>query len=276
VLGAFSLALVDEAPAVPWARSTEAMAGTILPTRTPTDPNAATPTPPPGTPTLVALQPTACPTPRGWRVYTIQPGDTLEGLAEQSGLSAAELRRSNCLSGVTLIPNAILYLPQARGATASPTARPTLLPTLPPTLPPTLTATLRPSSTLVACGPPPGWIVYVVRRGDTLFRLSIAYGVSMDMLRAANCMSGTGLIAGQTLYVPNVITRTPAVTSPPPSATPQPEPTETSAPPSDTPVPPTETVAPTATTPPATETVAPTEAPTAETTEATDEAPPAP
>jgi uncharacterized protein len=130
-----------------------------------------------------------------------------------------------------------------------------------------------------ACGPPAGWVVYTVRPGDTLGRLSRAFGINVEQLRQANCLAGSNLIvAGQRLYVPFALveptplplptetlaptptdtllptaTQTPLLptaTSVPPTIAPEP-PTDTPEPPTDTPVPePTEsretpTVAPT-------------------------------
>jgi LysM repeat protein len=224
VLGAFSMALAEDEVRVAEVLNTV----TVLPSPSATGPTSAVPavtlTP---SATLPPVQPTSCPTPAGWVPYVIQSGDTLEGLADRVGLTAAEIRKANCLSGITLIPNAILHLPVAGATLTASPVPPTMLPTLVPTLPPTVTP--------VPCGPPPGWVPYIVRRGDTLFRLSLAYGVSQDMLRISNCMAGTGLIAGQILYVPNVIPRTPVVpsTSVPPTATSVP-PTATSVPPSAT------------------------------------------
>lgn len=76
-------------------------------------------------------------------------------------------------------------------------ASPTPLPTLPPpTVPPTVAPT--------HCGPPSGWRPVTVQRGDTLFGLALRYGVSVDEIANANCLSGAGLVAGARLYLPPV------------------------------------------------------------------------
>lgn len=127
-----------------------------------------------------------------------------------------------------------------------------------------------------ACGPPAGWVTYTVRSGDTLGRLSRAYGISVEQLRQANCLPGSNLIvAGQQLYVPFVLVEptpqplptealpptpteallptepllpTPTQTSPLPTETPV-TPTPTSEPPTDTPVPASDTPEPATDTP---------------------------
>lgn len=54
---------------------------------------------------------------------------------------------------------------------------------------------------------------YVVQAGDTLFRISVRFGVSMDAIRAANGFTGDRIYAGQTLIIPDGS----APANPPPS-----------------------------------------------------------
>ncbi len=177
---------------------------------------------------------TACPQPLGWQVYTVQTGDTLEGLAQQYGIAVTELLAANCLSSTITIPGAQIYAPPLI------TSTPTLLPMLSLTITPTATR----------CAPPRGWIRYTVQPGDTLTRLSGLYRVSVWELRQANCLWSDYIRAGQRLYVPNVATSTftdvpekPQPTQPVlPSVTNTSVPTTTHTPvpsPSDTPLPPT-------------------------------------
>lgn len=170
--------------------------------------------------TATRVQPTSCATPEGWVLYVVQPGDTLETIAAQVGITVEQIRKANCLTSSGLIPNTTLYLPFAKPTPTAPTALPTVLPSGVPTV----MATVLPSSTPIPCGPPRGWIIYIVRPGDTLFRLSLAFGISQYQLQTANCMTGTYLYAGQTLYVPNVPTRVPSFTKTP---TEQPVPSDT-------------------------------------------------
>ncbi|RPI35173.1 MAG: LysM peptidoglycan-binding domain-containing protein [Chloroflexota bacterium] len=159
--------------------------------------------------------PTSCPPPGGWSAITVQLGDTLAGLAQAYNTTTEALTQANCLLTTNLIPGTFLYVPGS-------------LPTPP----------------IAQCGPPPGWIFYTVNPGDTLYRISQMYGITVDQVQFANCLNNNTLIRpGQRLYVPNVPVRTPVV-PPTPVPSPTPEPTETPEPsstpqpvPSDTPVP---------------------------------------
>ncbi len=190
-----------------------------------------------------------CPIPSSWVPHVVQPGETLEHLALQAGLSIEQLMAANCLISPNLMPDTILYLP---ASTVTP-----------------LTDNLA-SPTATECVVPPGWIFYQVQRGDTLTRISGLYGISVWQLKQANCLETNTIITGQYLRVPNVATRTFT-----PTASPQPEIQL----PSDTPAPPTVThtmVIPTVTpipseTPTASSTPSstPTETPTSTSTETT-------
>jgi len=143
-----------------------------------------------------------CPLPEGWIEIILQPGDTIDSLAAQFGIERATIINMNCLVSNTLIEGASFYVPGPpyRGTlTATPadtltnTPQPTPFPTRFPaiTKPPAL------------CGPPPNWVVYRVRPGDTLFRLSQALDVSIYWLQYANCLgTSTNIVVGQQLWVP--------------------------------------------------------------------------
>jgi LysM repeat protein len=154
-----------------------------------------------------ASAPVACQPPSGWASIIVQPGETLESLAQTYDSSVKELKRANCLVSKNLIPGMILFVP----------GQP--IPTSPP------------------CGPPPGWVYYIVQPGDTLYSIGRARGVSVAQLQIANCLSSTLIRVGQKLYVPNVPTSIPSST-PKPSATAtlKPSATWTLIPPSITPI----------------------------------------
>jgi LysM repeat protein len=228
VLGAVSLALVEgmavlPSPVVDLVTPTlliqiQAEQATIEQTSppgvTPSATAAATVTPPP--------LPSVCPPPTGWVTYVIEPGDTVDQLARLHSITADTLRDANCLSSDMLLPAYILYLPA-----------------LPPTITPVV---IPPTITPVPCGPPWGWVSYTVRPGDTLFKLSLAYGVSVPQIQFANCMgSSTYIRYGQTLYLPYVIPIRTAVPTAIPTFTPTLTPVATTA------VPPTIVIPPTAT-----------------------------
>lgn len=181
----------------------------------------------------------ACQVPAGWLPYTVGPADTLYSLAWRAGTTPYAILQGNCLSSNTLRVGQRIYLPPAFFATP----------------------------TRVPCGPPPGWVVYYVQPGDTLWNISIRVGVSVEAIRQANCLRDYTLRVGQPLYLPfrpapltPTATLSPLLTptwtptlTPTITTTPTPTPTET---PTATPTP-TETPAPTET---------PTEMPTAEPT----------
>ena len=163
-----------------------------------------TPTPPRARIQLVAAptQPlaTTCPTPAGWEAYTVLKGDTLHSLAEARQTSEELVIKKNCLDGTTLIPDKLLYLPYAPTPTAT-------------ALVPTATFTPTPSPTL--CMPPSGWKRYLVRPGDTLYKIATIFGTSYQTLQKANCMGNSTLIfPGTSIYVPNVAPRYTATTKP--------------------------------------------------------------
>ncbi|KAA3663652.1 MAG: LysM peptidoglycan-binding domain-containing protein [Chloroflexi bacterium] len=64
---------------------------------------------------------------------------------------------------------------------------------------------LTPSIEITSCsGPPSDWVKYTVQLGDTLFQLSRDLGVSIPQLQEANCLSGSIIVAGNLLYVPEI------------------------------------------------------------------------
>jgi LysM repeat protein len=225
VLGSFVLALTEGRVPVAWMPSPTATLFTATVAASPTaspPPATLAPGAPTFTPTAIPTAtappvsaPTAtlpppppdCPPPPGWIQITTAPGDTLRGLAQTYGTTQEALAEGNCLLISRLAPGSYLYVPA------------------PPTPPP------------VACGPPAGWVFYTVRPGDTLFGLSLNFGVSVYQLQLANCLVGTNkILAGQRLFVPFAPTQIPSPTSTP-TATATPAPTFTLLPPTSQPTP---------------------------------------
>jgi len=138
----------------------------------------STTVPPVSVPSLTAVAPPplipSCPQPPGWFVYTVQPGDTLAGLAWRYGITALALKEANCLSALAIHPGQQVFLPPAVYASPTPWS----------------------------CGPPLGWVVYIVRSGDTLFSLSMRFGVGIEAIRRANCLPDYVIRSGQALYLP--------------------------------------------------------------------------
>jgi len=149
---------------------------------------------PSASPGPTSLPVVGCPKPPGWVVYTVQAGDTLSSLAWRVGIDELTVMQANCLSTLVVYPGQQIYLPPT--LYASPTPRP------------------------YRCGPPLGWAIYYVRPGDTLYSLSIRFGVGIDAIRQANCLPNYVIYVGQALYLPplSVIptpTRTPYLTPTP-------------------------------------------------------------
>lgn len=190
-----------------------------------------------GTATLFATQtPNPCPPPPGWVVVQVQSGDTLQDLAAAYGVTVELLAQENCLpAGVDAVPAGSTLNVPALTPTGSATATPT-------------------PADETACGPPSGWIPYIVEPRDTLFSLSRAYGITVAELQDANCLTGTLIVRGTVLYVPNVPTLVPSATpkptqtvTPRPTRTPTPvqlQPTATNPPPTITPTSPASTPTP--------------------------------
>lgn len=148
------------------------------------------------TATLVAspTETSACPMPAGWLAVTVQPGETLESLAQTYSISLQRLMEANCLLTNRIQAGILIYVPA------------------PPAATPTPTEALTPTETAVPCGAPAHWVSYRVRSGDTLYSLATATGTTVPALQFANCMgASTRLLAGQIIYLPKL----------PPTATPQ-------------------------------------------------------
>jgi LysM repeat protein len=139
----------------------------------------------PPTPSATVPPPTSCPPPAGWIAVMVQPGENLATLASRYQSTSTNLSAANCLFSSDLPVGSIVYVPPV------------------------------PTQTRVPCGPPPGWVQYIVRSGDTLTSLSQVFGVTLSQLQFANCLAPnqTGLSAGQIIWVPNVATRTPRATA---------------------------------------------------------------
>lgn len=183
-LGAASLSIVEGKMTEAQLSAFQATAPQVqtpvtIPSPTPTRINQITPLP---SPTFTSLpSPTPCPIPEGWVSYIVQQGDTINTLAELHQVEWEIVFSGNCLLSQELIPGTLLYLPPA------PVVEETPIPTLTPVL----------------CGPPTGWVPYTIKANDTLYLLSVYFGVSIYELQLANCMGTSTLIrTGDILYVP--------------------------------------------------------------------------
>ena len=123
----------------------------------------------------------------GYVAITVKLYDTVSSLALVYNMTPAALMQANCLTSEQLQVGSVLYV-------------------LPKPAP---TYYVAPTT----CGAPYGWVNYYVVSGDTLFNISLRYGVTVAQLQSANCMgSSYSIQAGQSLKVPYVIISTPKPT----------------------------------------------------------------
>ena len=158
---------------------------------------------PSATQVVTLAAPVVCNPPVGWLQIIINANDTLYTIAERYKTTADILNASNCLNNTIPAAGTILYVPPV------------------------------PTVTVIPCGPLPGWIkAYTVQPGDNLYRISLLYRTTVQQLQRSNCMgSSITIYTGQILWVPNVPTSTPGITTVPsfPTVTPSltPPPTST-------------------------------------------------
>jgi LysM repeat protein len=200
VIGGITLSLAETSSTLPNTPTPIPSPTQIPELFAPTSNLIATPThteTPTNTPTETTISPTACPVPAGWSQIVVGANDTLYTIAERYKTTTDQLSTANCLTNLNLSAGSLIYVPPV------------------------------PTVTVIPCGPPAGWVkTHRVQSGDNLFRIALSYGISYPQLQRANCMgSSTTIYAGQLLWVPNIPTRTPAVTS-----TNIPAPTNTTAP----------------------------------------------
>jgi LysM repeat protein len=167
-----------------------------------TIPDTATSTTIPNTATLTAsitptITQTTCPFPKGWGRYTVKDGDTLQKLADKRNTTIEKIKSGNCLTSDVLSAGMVIYLPKLpQSATATPQPA-------------------TPTNVVVYCGPPAGWVLYVIKPGDTLYHISQMYSTTVYALMQANCLNSDLIIAGARLYVPNVTPLPPPLTATP-------------------------------------------------------------
>ncbi len=167
------------------------------PTDTPTE--TAMPTEPPltETPEPPTAPPDTTPEPV---VHVIRAGESLRAIAEQYGVTIAELAQANNMGATDLIlVGQKLVIPSQ--------AQPAPAPTEPPAPPPPAT--------------------YVVKAGDTLVGIAIRFNVTQAALLAENGLTNGNLLrVGQELKIPGGALPTPTLAEPTPLPTDTPPPTE--------------------------------------------------
>lgn len=145
--------------------------------------------------------------------YTVQPGDTLSGLAVRFGITEDALLSANMLTGSDLLAGAVLNVPSADSYTVKPgdtlsgVATETGIPVEELMAINGLTdTTLVIGQELTLGGAAPSRpLTVTVEAGESLWTLAERYGVSVSNLSSANGLQEDTLLAvGDTLNVPGV------------------------------------------------------------------------
>lgn len=113
----------------------------------------------------------------------IQVSKMLQSITTEFNSSVEMLVKANCLSSADVPAGLLVYVPPKPS---------------------------HPVPTQPKCGPPAGWITYIVRPGDMLYSIALHYWVMVLQLMFANCLNGTIIYSRQKLYVPNVLTIMPS------------------------------------------------------------------
>ena len=120
--------------------------------------------------------------PTSTNTYTVQSGDTLYKIARQFNTTVGDLISLNNLTSTSLSIGQVLRIP---------------------------------STTQAPEEPEQDFITYTVKSGDSLWKISQEYGVSVDAIINANNLTSTSLQIGDVLIIP--VTSTEEPTLPPPS-----------------------------------------------------------
>ena len=98
--------------------------------------------------------------------YVVQKGDTLYSLAKKFNTTVDQLKKLNNLTGNTLVVGSTLFVPKSNSSV-------------------------------------PSDHYYTVKKGDTLYSISKAYNVPIDLLKSANNLTSNTLSVGQQLVIPS-------------------------------------------------------------------------
>ncbi len=118
------------------------------------------------------------------KTHTVVGGDTLSGIAKRHGISLAELMSWNNLSGHLIYPGNVLKVSSASGGGE-------------------VVAPVAPVNNEVSAGSGSGAVVdYLIKSGDSLSRIAVAHGTTVQKIKTANQLSSDLIYAGQTIKVP--------------------------------------------------------------------------
>ena len=111
--------------------------------------------------------------------YTVEKGDTLYGIANKFSTTVQAIKKINNLTTNTLLPGQQIYIPTP--STPTPTQ---------PTNPP------------VPQEPETPYLIYIIQRGDSLWKISQKYDIPVNDIIAFNNLSSANLQIGDELRIP--------------------------------------------------------------------------
>lgn len=122
--------------------------------------------------------------------YTVKSGDTLYEISKSFGISVEALKNANGLGGNSIRPKQVLMIPSQRERKTGES----------PTGPSGLS--INKASTEIPKKPAIETDVYVVQKGDSLYRISKKVGHSIEEIKKMNGLQTIALKIGQTLHLP--------------------------------------------------------------------------
>jgi murein DD-endopeptidase MepM/ murein hydrolase activator NlpD len=129
----------------------------------------------------------------------VQPGETLYGIAQRHGVHVAAIKELNGLSSDHVRPGQRLMLP------GEPHARAPFSPPHSKAQPAEerVAKSVPPPPGPQAAEPPPGWVRYVLKNGESLYGLALRHRVGLDELKRVNGITDpTKVWAGTAVFVP--------------------------------------------------------------------------
>lgn len=121
----------------------------------------------------------------GWQQYRVRRGDSLYAISLRHGVEVAVLRQANNMRGNFLREGQVMIVPGSRTTRVASASK---------------AAPSREQKQVIA----PGSSIYTVKRGDSLYSIATAHGVSVSSIQKANNMNSrqTRLMPGQKLGIP--------------------------------------------------------------------------
>jgi peptidoglycan endopeptidase LytF len=147
----------------------------------------------PAMPPALTTPPPAAPAQPAIRTYIVRKGDSLWKIAQTEGVSMGDLARINNLTKTSMLQiGQKLQIPQAIKSEPVTTAAASVLPA-------SADASLAPSSLPASAA---SGDLYVVKSGDTLWKLARQHHITVAAIKQANSLSGDTLKIGQKIRIP--------------------------------------------------------------------------